>query len=286
MSEPRSAPTVGQIVLGKRLQDLREKAGLSPEQAARALRVNQTTVRRMEKAEVGLKLLYVEKLLQTYGVARAEIDDFLSLAEEANRPGWWHNFRDVVPDWFSVYVSLEGAARMIRAYEPHYVPGLLQTEDYVRTLLGVGFPDASREELDKRVALRMERQSLLTRAEDAPRLWAVVDETVLRRNVGGPQVMRGQINRLLRAVELSNVTIQVVPFSTGPHPGAFGPFQIFRFGIPELPDIVYSEGLTSASYRDERAEVATYLQTLDRMCEQAATPEGTEAFLHALLKEI
>jgi hypothetical protein len=240
----------------------------------------------MEKAEVGLKLLYVEKLLQTYGVPREEIDTFLSLAEDANRPGWWHNFRDVLPDWFSVYVSLEGAAKLIRAYEPHYVPGLLQTEDYVRTLLRVGFPDASGEELDKRVALRMERQALLTRPDDAPHLWVVMDETVLRRNVGGRQVMRGQLNRLLRATEQSNVTLQMLPFSAGPHPGTFGHFQLFRFGIPELPDIVYTEGLTSASYLDERADVATYLETLDRMCEQAATPEGTEALLQALLKEI
>jgi transcriptional regulator with XRE-family HTH domain len=286
MSEPRSAPTVGQIVLGKRLQDLREKSGLSPEQAARALRVNQTTVRRMEKAEVGLKLLYVEKLLQTYGVERAEIEDFLSLAEEANQPGWWHNFRDVVPDWFSVYVSLEGAAKRIRAYEPHWIPGLLQTEEYVRALLAIGFPDADREELDRRVALRMERQALLTRTEDPPHLWAVMDEAVLRRHVGGPEVMRGQIERLLEAAEQPNVTLQVVPFATGPYLGCSGHFQIFRFQIPELPDIVYAEGLTSAVYMDQRAEVAAHLQALDRVCEQAATPEGTEVFLRDMLKEI
>lgn len=286
MSEPRSAPTVGQIVLGKRLQDLREKSGLSPEQAARALRVNQTTVRRMEKAEVGLKLLYVEKLLQTYGVQRDEIDAFLALADDANKPGWWHSFRDVTPDWFSVYVSLEGAAKSIRAYEPHWVPGLLQTEDYVRGLLAVGFPDADSEELDRRVALRMERQALLCPASEGPHLWAVMDETVLRRTVGSPEVMRGQIERLLEAVNLPNVTLQVVPFATGPHPGCFGHFQIFRFQIPELPDIVYSEGLTGATYMDERAEVAAYLQVLDRVCEQAATPEATEAFLRDLLKEI
>jgi transcriptional regulator with XRE-family HTH domain len=286
MSEPRSAPTVGQIVLGKRLQDLREKAGLSPEQAARALRVNQTTVRRMEKAEVGLKLLYVEKLLQTYGVDREETDAFLGLAEEANKPGWWHNFRDVVPDWFSVYVSLEGAAKRIRAYEPHWVPGLLQTEDYVRALMAVGFPDACSEELDRRVALRMERQALLTRPGNAPQLWAVMDEAVLRRNVGGPEVMRGQIESLLEAVERPNVTLQVVPFATGPYLGCSGHFQIFRFQIPELPDIVYAEGLTSAVYMDQREEVSAHLQALDRMCEQAATPEGTAAFLRDLLKEI
>lgn len=285
MSEPRSAPTVGQIVLGKRLQDLREKAGLTLEQAAKALRVNATTVRRMERAEVGLKLLYVERLLETYGVERTEIDDFVQLAEEANRPGWWHRFRDVLPDWFSVYVSLEGAAYLIRAYEPHFVPGLLQTEDYARAVLQVGFPAASRQELDRRVALRMERQELLRRP-DAPRLWVVLDETVLRRPVGGSAVMRAQIDRLAEAAALPHITVQIVPFSAGPHPGMFGPFQLFRFRYPELPDIVYSEALTGAAYLDERDDVVAYLEALDRMGTQAVPASRTESLLAALRKEI
>ncbi len=285
MSEPRSAPTVGQIVLGKRLQDLREKAGLTLEQAAKALRVNATTVRRMERAEVGLKLLYVERLLETYGVEQAEIDDFVQLAEEANRPGWWHRFRDVLPDWFSVYVSLEGAAYLIRAYEPHFVPGLLQTEDYARAVLQVGFPAASRQELDRRVALRMERQELLRRP-DAPRLWVVLDETVLRRPVGGSAVMRAQIDRLVEAAALPHITIQIVPFSAGPHPGMFGPFQLFRFRYPELPDIVYAEALTGAAYLDERDDVVAYLEALDRMGTQAVPASRTESLLAALRKEI
>jgi hypothetical protein len=285
MSEPRSAPTVGQLVLGKRLQVLRENAGLSPAQAAAALDVNQTTIRRMEKAEVGLRLVYVGKLLHTYGVAGDEIQQFLALAQEANKPGWWHGYRDVLPEWFSVYVSLEGAAKRIRAYEPHYVPGLLQTADYVRTLLRVGFPDACGPELDRRIDLRLERQSLLTRP-DAPHLWVVMDETVLRRDIGGPEVRRGQVQRLIDAVAAPNVTLQVLPFSAGPHPGAFGPFQLFGFEIPELPDIVYLESLTGASYLDQHDDVVTYQRTLDRMCEQAVTPHGTEALLGELLKEI
>lgn len=285
MSEPRSAPTVGQLVLGKRLQALRENAGLSPAQAAETLHVNQTTVRRMEKAEVGLRILYVERLLQRYGVANDEIQEFLALAEEANKPGWWQDFRDVLPDWFSVYISLEGAAKLIRAYEPHYIPGLLQTADYVRALLRVGFPEACDEELDRRVALRLERQDLLTRS-DAPHLWVVMDETVLRRGIGGPQVMRGQMQRLLAAMEMPNITLQVIRFSAGPHPGAFGPFQLFRFEISELPDIVYLESLTGATYLDQRADVVAYLQTLDQMCELAATPQHTTALLSDRLKEI
>ncbi|MFI2026353.1 helix-turn-helix domain-containing protein [Streptomyces buecherae] len=285
MGEARSAPTVGQIVLGMRLRDLREKAEVSYEQAAKALHVNQTTVRRMEKAEVGLKLPYVEKLLRTYGIPDEEVSSFLRLAEEANRPGWWHRFRDVLPDWFSLYVSLEGAASLIRAYEPHFVPGLLQTPEYARALLRVGFPHADDEEIERRVALRMERQQLLTNPE-APRLWAIVDETVLRRPVGDAEVMRGQVDRLIESLELENVTLQVVPFSAGPHPGMFGPFQLFRFRVPELPDVVYSEGLTSASYLDERADVAAYLEALDRMGTQAVPAPRTEALLGDLRKEL
>ncbi|MDT3396886.1 helix-turn-helix transcriptional regulator [Streptomyces sp. B1866] len=285
MGEARSGPTVGQMVLGMRLRDLREKAGVSYAEAARALHVNQTTVRRMEKAEVGLKLPYVEKLLRTYGTREEEITAFLRLAEEANRPGWWHRFRDVLPDWFGLYVSLEGAASRIRAYEPQFVPGLLQTEDYARALLEIGFPGASDQEIDRRVALRTERQGLLTRPEP-PHLWAVMDEAALHVNVGGPDVMRAQVDRLIEAVQMPNVTLQVVPFAAGPHPGMGGPFQLFRFKVPELPDIVYAEGLTSAVYLDQRADVAAYLQVMDRMCTQATPVRRTEAFLRDIRKEL
>ncbi|MDT0546389.1 MULTISPECIES: helix-turn-helix transcriptional regulator [unclassified Streptomyces] len=285
MGEARSAPTVGQMVLGMRLRDLREKAGVSYDQAAKALHVNQTTVRRMEKAEVGLKLPYVEKLLQTYGAEQEEIEAFLSLAEDANRPGWWHRFRDVLPDWFSLYVSLEGAASRIRAYEPHFIPGLLQTEDYARALLSIGFPQADPKELDRRVALRMERQELLNRP-DGPHLWVVMDEPVFRLPIGGPDVMRAQVDRLIEAIRMPNVTLQVVPFAAGPHPAMGGPFQLFRFHIPELPDIVYTEGLTGAAYLDERADVAAYLEALDRMGTQATPARRTEAFLREIRKEL
>ncbi|MGW2325926.1 helix-turn-helix domain-containing protein [Streptomyces sp. NPDC001700] len=285
MGEARSAPTVGQMVLGMRLRHLREQAGVSYDAAAKALHVNQTTVRRMEKAEVGLKLPYVEKLLRTYGVGQDEVESFLGLVEEANRPGWWHRFRDVLPDWFSLYVSLEGAASRIRAYEPHFIPGLLQTEDYARALLRIGFPQGTEQEIDRRVALRMERQDLLSRP-GGPHLWAVMDETVLRLHIGGPQTMRAQIDRLIEATHLPNVTLQVVPFASGPHPGMGGPFQLFRFQIPELPDIVYAEGLTGAGYLDQRTDVAAYLEALDRMGTQATPARRTENFLREIRKEL
>ncbi|MFI9029886.1 helix-turn-helix domain-containing protein [Streptomyces sp. NPDC053560] len=280
------APTVLRVVLGKRLQDLREKAGLTFEEAADALDVTHATVRRMEKAEVGLKIPYVEKLLATYGVTDAEESEtFVALAREANRPGWWHRFRDVLPDWFSAYVSLESAANLIRAYQPHYVPGLLQTEGYARAVLRAGMPHASVEEIDRCVDLRMERQSLLRR-DNAPMLWAVLDETVLRRPVGGSEVMREQIGRLIEATELPNVRLQVIPFAAGPHPAMYGPFHIFRFPIPELPDIAYAESLVGAVYFDQRGDVSQFLEALDRMCAQAAPAHRTAALLSGFRKEI
>ncbi len=221
MSERRAAPTVGQVVLGKRLQELREAAGLSREQAAKVLRVAPATVRRMETAEVALKIPYAQVLLTAYGVGDDEVAAFVALAEEANEPGWWQRYGDVLPEWFSLYVSLEGAARIIRSYEPHFVPGLLQTEDYARAVLESGTIGSSggEEAVERHVALRMERQRLLD-GDDPPHLWVVMDETVLRRPVtASGRVMREQLDRLLEFAARDRVTLQVAEFAAGPHPG-------------------------------------------------------------------
>ncbi|WP_405807633.1 helix-turn-helix domain-containing protein [Streptomyces sp. NBC_01187] len=274
------------MVLGKRLQHLRESAGVTYEQAGRALDVTHATIRRMEKAEVGLKVPYVEKLLRTYGVEEPEeLEAFVALAREANQPGWWHRYRDVLPEWFSVFVSLESESQVIRAYEPHYVPGLLQTESYARAVLRAGMPHAPEGEIKRGVALRMERQSVLTRDEEPPLLWAVVDETVLRRHIGGSEVMREQVDHLLQATERSNVVLQIMPFSAGPHPAMYGPFHLFRFPIEELPDVVCSESLVGAVYLDQRDDVSTFLEALDRMSAQAVPVARTRAVLSALRKE-
>ncbi|MFE9766400.1 helix-turn-helix transcriptional regulator [Streptomyces sp. NPDC005808] len=286
MSEPRSAPTVGQVVLGRRLLDLRERAGLKREEAARILRVAPATVRRMEMAEVSLKIPYLQLLLKSYGVSDEEAEGFVLLAEDANKPGWWQRFHDILPGWFSMYVSLEGAAALIRQYEPHFVPGIMQTEEYARGVLKAGAIGQTRpEDIERHVALRMQRQDLLTRA-DAPRVWAVMDETALRRPIGGPEVMGAQIDKLLAVMKLPNVTLQVIPFSSGPHPGTYGPFVLFRFAVPELPDMVYSEYLTGAVYLDARSEVATHLEVMDRMAAQAATAHRTKEILRDLRKEL
>ncbi|MET9775895.1 helix-turn-helix transcriptional regulator [Streptomyces sp. NPDC006367] len=280
MSERRAAPTVGQVVLGRRLQELRERAGLKREEAAKVLRVAPATVRRMETAEVALKIPYVQVLLTAFGVPEDEIAAFVTLVEEANRPGWWQRYTDVLPDWFSLYVSLEGAARIIRSYEPHFVPGLLQTEEYARAVLDAGtIGGAGQDAVERHVALRMERQRLLDRP-DPPHLWVIMDETVLRRPVSDHgRVMRGQLDRLLEFTARDRVTLQIAEFGDGPHPGTYAPFTLFRFAEPELPDMVFTEYLTGALYLDSREEVSTHLEVLDHMTARAASTQRTEKLL-------
>jgi transcriptional regulator with XRE-family HTH domain len=259
---------------------LREAAGLKREEAARVLRVAPATVRRMETAEVSLKIPYVQVLLTTYGVGDVELSAFVALAEEANRPGWWQRFHDVLPDWFSMHVSLEGAAHMIRSYEPHFVPGLLQTEDYARAVLEAGTVGQNGpESIERHVSLRMTRQKLLAR-EHPPHLWVIMDETVLRRPVSvRREVMLDQIDRLLEATGNDDITLQVAEYAQGPHPGTYSPFVLFRFAEPELPDIVYSEYVTGALYLDSRAEVSLHLEVLDRMSARAASARRTKEIL-------
>ncbi|GAA3210698.1 helix-turn-helix transcriptional regulator [Streptomyces thermocoprophilus] len=262
------------------MQELREAAGLKREEAARVLRVAPATVRRMETAEVALKVPYVQVLLEAYGVAEHEAAVFVGLVEEANRPGWWQRYHDVLPDWFSLFVSLEGAAKMMRSYEPHFVPGLLQTEEYARAVLEAGTIGLrSPAEVERHVALRLERQRLLERP-DAPHLWVIMDETVLTRPVGPrAQVMRDQLDKLLEYAERDGVTLQIAECAAGPHPATCAPFSLFRFAEPELPDMVVSEYLTGALYLDSRQEVATHLEVLDHLTTHAASAQRTKKIL-------
>ncbi|MEU0698728.1 helix-turn-helix transcriptional regulator [Streptomyces niveus] len=286
MSEARSstsAPTVLRMILGRRLQEKRLAVGASLEDAAKALRVTTLTIRRLEKAEVALKPLYAEKLLETFGAERQEIDEFVDLAEQANKPGWWHSYRDAVPSWFTAYVSLEAGAKTLRTYEPQYVTGLLQTPEYAHAVLRGGLPNGSEEELARRVELRLRRQSLLDQ-EDAPTLWVVMEEAVLHRVVGGPGVMREQLERLLDVSELAHVSLDIVPFTAGAHVGACAPFTYFRFEEPELPDIVYSELLCASVYLDQRADVVSHLEAHSRMA-LLTSSEDSRALLNRMRKE-
>jgi transcriptional regulator with XRE-family HTH domain len=286
-ARPGGSPTVLRMILGRQLQALREKAGLSYDQAADAIYSSSYTIRRMERAEGGLKPLTVKSLLMAYGITDVrEIDAFLALARDASRPGWWHSYNDVLPAWFRTLIGLEEAASLIRGYDPQSIPGLLQTPDYARASVATGFPDATDEETARRVELRLARQHILKRP-DPPRLWLVIDETALRRPAAttGPDVMRAQLTALIDAAQRPNVTLQVLPFTAGLHPAMYGPVRLFRFDGHDQPDIVYGESMTSAWYLDKPDETALYTQALDRISAQATPAAATLRALRQIRKE-
>ena len=282
----RGGPTVLRILLGAQLRRLREARGISTEQAGYEIRGSHSKISRMELGRVGFKERDVADLLTLYGVSvPAEREPLLQLAKEANNPGWWHRYGDILPSWFEVYLGLEEAASMLRAYELQFVPGLLQTEDYARAVVRLGYSEASEEEVERRVQIRTTRQERFT-SPGAPTLWAVLDEAVVRRPLGGRQVMRAQLEHLIEVSELANVTLQIVPFGAGGHAAAGGPFTILRFAEPGLSDVVYLEQLTSALYLDKPTDVDTYMRAMNNLCITAARPDDTARYLTDVLKDL
>ncbi|MFD0968540.1 helix-turn-helix domain-containing protein [Plantactinospora endophytica] len=279
-------PTVLRILLGSQLRRLREARGVSRDDAGWEIRSSGSKISRMELGRVGFKERDVADLLTLYQVTdETERDALLALARQANNPGWWHRYGDVLPNWFQSYLGLEAAAALIRAYEVQYIPGLLQTRDYARAVVLLAHDGAPPDEIERRVELRMDRQKVLTRP-GAPQLWAVVDEAALRRPIGGIDVMRGQIEHLIEAGRLPNVTVQVIPFRAGGHAAAGGAFSLLRFPDQELPDVVYMEQLTSALYLDKRDDVDYYAAAMERLCVEAVSPTDTPAFLRAALHDL
>lgn len=282
--QPGAGPTVLRILLGAQLRRLREARGISREDAGYAIRASGSKISRMELGRVSFKERDVVDLLTMYGVEQDERQGLVALARDANSPGWWHQYSDVLPDWFEVYVGLEEAASLIRAYEVQFVPGLLQTEDYARAVIQRGQPEADPEEVERRVKLRLDRQQLLAK-ESGPRLWAVVDEAALRRPIGGAEVMRGQLTRLIDAAKAPNITLQVAAFASGGHAAEAGAFAIMRFPEDDLPDVVYLEHLTSALYLDKREDVEAYTRVMERLCVESESPQRTVDILSEMLEE-
>ncbi|MEU6233444.1 helix-turn-helix transcriptional regulator [Kitasatospora sp. NPDC047058] len=283
--QPGGGSMVRRILLGSQLRRLREARGITREDAGYAIRASESKISRMELGRVSFKERDVADLLSLYGVDDGvEREALLGLVREANKSGWWHSFNDVLPGWFQTYVGLEEAAALIRTYEVQFIPGLLQSEEYARAVFGQSRPVISEEEVERRVSLRLRRQKLLSEG-NSPRLWAVIDEAALRRPVGGPEVMRGQVQYLIDAAEESNVVIQVMPFRFGAHAGESGAFTILRFPEQDLADVVYLEQLTSALYLDKRDDVDAYIQVMERLCVDSLTPERTIDLLASILKE-
>ncbi|MFE2991211.1 helix-turn-helix domain-containing protein [Streptomyces sp. NPDC059262] len=278
-----SGSVVRRILLGSQLRRLRESRGITREAAGYSIRASESKISRMELGRVSFKARDVEDLLTLYGVAdEAERGALLSLVKEANVAGWWHTYSDVLPGWFPTYVGLEGAASLIRAYEVQFVHGLLQTEGYAHAVVARGMKGAPKADIDRRVALRLERQKLLV-SEHAPEFHVVLDEAALQRPYGGPKVMRGQLQHLLDISEQSNVTLRVMPFGFGGHSGETGAFAMLSFPESDLSDIVYMEQLTSALYLDKREDVTQYARAMEQLQAECPTPAESADIIRGLL---
>jgi transcriptional regulator with XRE-family HTH domain len=283
--EQGTGPTVRRMILGTQLRRLRERAGLGRSEAGDSIRASDSKISRLELGRVGFKERDVNDLLTLYGVTDAEErEQLLQLVKQTNTPGWWHRYSDLMPKWFEDYVGLEEAASRIRIYELQFVPGLLQTEDYARALVSHGDPKMVTDAVERRVALRMRRQKLLVGPE-SPRLWAVIDESVLYRPIGGLKVLKAQIDQLLELTALSHIALQVVPYSvSGYH--AEGAFTLLSFAEPELPNIAYIEHLSGALYLEKLDEIETYSRALDQLAVVGETPEVTRQLLAKRRAEI
>ncbi|HEX4832885.1 MAG TPA: helix-turn-helix transcriptional regulator [Trebonia sp.] len=278
-------PTVLKILLGAQLRRLREQAGVSRDDAGYHIRASGSKISRLELGRVSFKERDVSDLLDLYEVDPAAKEQLIALTAEANATPWWQKYREVVPDWFHVYVGLEEAATLIRVYEVQFVPGLLQTEEYARAVVTQGSPNLAPEEVDSRVAVRMGRQKLFSR-ENPPRLWAIVDEAALRRPMGGREVLTGQIKRLIDVTGEPNITLQVMPFKYGGHAAEGGAFTIMRFPEADLPDMVYMEYLTGAHYVDKPDDVEVYAAVMERLSVAGTSPEKTRDMLNEILREV
>mgnify|MGYP001442046236 CR=1 FL=1 len=281
----RGGPSVWRMLLGARLRRLREEAGVSREDAAYAIRASASKMSRLELGRVGFKDRDVADLLTLYGVHdEDERTRLLAVVRRANAPQWWHRYGDVVPGWLETYIALEEAAHRVRVYATQLVPALLRTDEYARAVLDLCPPHRSAEELDRLVELEMERQRILTRP-DPPRLWALIDESVLRRPVGGVRVMRRQLRHLVEMTAAPNVTLQILPARLGLGlPG--GPFTLLRFQEPDLPDVVCLEQLGGVQYLERRHELDLYGGTLDALCARAAQPDRTAELVKEVLGEL
>jgi hypothetical protein len=278
--------TVRRLQVGAHLRALRRGSGMSREQAGYEIRASESKISRMELGRVGFKERDIVDLLRLYGVEdQAEHTRMLTLTREANAPSWWQAYGDVLDTWFQNYLDLEQAAELIRTYEVQFVPGLLQTDAYARAVIRLGHDNAGTAEIERRAGLRMERKKLLQRP-DSPRLWAVLDEAVLRRPIGSRAVLREQIVTLIETCASSNVRLQVVPFESGGHAAAGGAFSILRFPHEELPDVVYIEHLTGALYLEKREEVDHYAAAIGRLFIEAEPPAQTVKFLERILGDI
>lgn len=281
----RKSPTARHRRLIAELGRLRERSGLARAQVAERIGTTDTTVWRYESGLSRPKVSDVIALLEVYGITGAEKAELIDLAREARKRGWWHRHRQTLKPGFDSYIGLEAEASVLRTYEPQIVPGLLQTAAYARAIIEVTAMTSAPAEVDEKVEVRLSRQDLLTREDSPIRMLAVLDEAVLRREVGGPATMREQCRHLLRLGKLPNVEIRVLPFGAGAHAAMDGKFNLLEFPEPEDPDVVYLEQAASGLVLEYPEEVRRYTLMFGSLM-AAALPNGESAgFVAALAKD-
>ncbi|MCX4571052.1 helix-turn-helix domain-containing protein [Streptomyces viridodiastaticus] len=287
LDRPEPAPTLLKMLVGVQLAGFREDAGLSQDQAARSVGFSGAKLSRIEsgKGRRPPAETDVRALLELYGTDDYEASVLLKLLQRAGEPGWWQRYdKRLMPEWFDRLVGLQEAAATIRTFEIQYVPGLLQTADYTRAVVERGLPNAPASEVQRRVELRMRRAQLLFR-EEAPQLWAVIDESVLLRVLGDRAVMRDQLDHLAKMAARPNVTLQIVPLNVSNASAPAIPVTYLRFGGLDLPDVVYLEHIRSANFLEDRDETEEYRIVLDRLADEALTPRESVEMLRGTIEE-
>jgi transcriptional regulator with XRE-family HTH domain len=290
--ETTTGSTVPRRQLARQLRDLRNRAKFTVKAAAAAMEISEATMWRIETAQTSLRSLDVEGMCRLYGATPELTEALKGLAKETKAKGWWHAYGDIIPEGFDVYIGLEEAASQLAWYESELVPGLLQTEDYARTLISTRLPEVAPEEIDRRVQLRLARQALVRRTAYPLELRLVLNEAILRRPVGGADVMATQLDRLSEAAQLPNVALRIVPFSAGLHPGALsGPFVLLRFppnsdGRDSEPPTVYVDGFTGDLYLDKPNEVQQYVQWFTGLWDVALSERASTRLIHEAARDM
>jgi transcriptional regulator with XRE-family HTH domain len=279
------SPTVRRRRLGQELRELRDAAGLTIEEVAQRLEVSPAKISRIETGRVGVRPRDVSDLLDQYDIQGTHRDNLLTLTREARQQGWWHSYSDVLSDKIEVWVELETEAKAIRLYEVQLIPGLLQTSEYARAVLRAHYrSEQSPEQIEQRVKFRMARQQLVIEQNNTP-IWAVLDEAVLRRQMGSPETMQSQYRRLLEFSEKYNITIQVLPFDAGVYSGVPVGFWIMQLAHPD-PEVVVIEHRGGILYLERQEEVATYTHVFDRIRATAKGPEESISYISHIANKL
>jgi transcriptional regulator with XRE-family HTH domain len=282
----RQTPTVRLRRLAGELRGLREEAELTPKAVAERTEINTATLYRVETAKVRPQRRTVISLLDAYGVTGEKRAELLELLKQSAQLGWLNRFEQELPELYLHYVSFEAEARSIRNYETIFVPGLLQTEDYARAAITqAGLPIPNSDDIDHRVEVRMQRQAALTR-KDPLQLWAIVDEAVLHRVVGGESVMLTQLQHLVEASKAANVVVQVIPFGAGAHAGMPGSFVILDFPEPKDPELIYSDSMAGDLFLETDADVRRFTAVFDLLRASALSPKDSTRMINERIKAL